>query len=80
VSKGRETLLRAELFEAYLPYAAGFGLAESWARRHAKDSHGAVPAWFTALRADDSAAAFVAVMAATHSSVSSSGAGGAGGP
>jgi hypothetical protein len=78
VSKGRETLLRTELFATYLPYAAGFDLAEDWARRHAKEANIVVPAWFTALRADDSSAAFVAVMAATHSSVSS-GAGGAAG-
>jgi hypothetical protein len=79
VSKERATLLHDDLFDAYLPYAAGFGLAEGWAKRYQKQTSIAVPAWFSALDADDSSAAFIAVMAATHSSVSSSGAGGAAG-
>ena len=79
VAKGREMLLRHDLFDAYLPYAAGFGLAEGWAKRYQQQTGIAVPAWFSALDADDSSAAFVAVMLATHSSVSSSGAGGAAG-
>lgn len=79
VTKGQETLLRTDLFDAYLPYAAGFGLAEGWAKRYQQQEGVAIPAWFSALRADDSTAAFIAVMAATHSSYSSSGAGGAAG-
>lgn len=79
VAKGRQTLMSSDLFEVYLPFAAGYGLAEDWARRFEQQTGIAIPAWFGALRVDDSAAAFVAVMAATHSSFSSSGAGGAAG-
>jgi hypothetical protein len=77
VTKERETLLRTDLFDAYLPYAAGFGLAEGWAKRYQRQAGVAIPGWFSALQPDDGGAAFVAVMVATHSSFSSGGAGGA---
>jgi len=79
VARGRQALLRDELFEAYLPYAAGYGLAERWAKRYQKQSGIAVPAWFRALRADDSMGAFVAAVSASHGSFGSSGAGGGAG-
>jgi hypothetical protein len=80
VNKGREQLLGEDLFDVYLPYAAGFGLGEGWARRYEKQTGIVVPAWFSALRTDDGSAAFVALMAATHSTASSgSGASGAAG-
>lgn len=80
VSKGKEELLDTTRFERYLPYAAGFNLGESWVKRYEKQSGFSAPPWFQALRADDSSAAFVAVMVASHSSFSSGGgAGGASG-
>ncbi len=78
VAKGREALVRSDLSDAYLPYAAGFGLAKRWAQRFQEQSGVAIPVWFSALHTDNSAAAFVAVMSATHSSFGS-GAGGAAG-
>jgi uncharacterized membrane protein YgcG len=73
VARGRESLLRDELFSDYLPYAAGFGQAGPWAKRYQKQTGLAIPAWFTGLQPDDGGAAFVAVMASTHSSFSGSG-------
>jgi hypothetical protein len=78
VAKGKEDLLDTTRFDRYLPFAAGFGLGESWVKRYEKQSGFSAPPWFQALRADDSSAAFVAVMVASHSSFSSGG-GGAGG-
>jgi hypothetical protein len=73
VARGKQVLVDTALFEKYLPYAAGFGLGDSWARRYQKQSGLPVPAWFHALGDSDSSAAFVAVMVATHSSFGSSG-------
>ncbi len=78
VTKGKDDLLDATRFERYLPYAAGFNLGEAWVKRYEKQSGFAAPPWLQALHADDSSAAFVAVMVASHSSFSSS-AGAAGG-
>ncbi len=79
VARGRQALLRDEQFEAYLPYAAGFGLAERWAKRYTQQSGVPIPAWFTALQPDETGAAFVAAMSASHSSVGSSSSGAGGG-
>ena len=79
VARGKQVLVDTTLFDRYLPYAAGFGLGDSWAKRYQKQSGLGVPAWFHALTDDDSSAAFVAVMVATHSSFSSSGGAGGGG-
>ncbi len=79
VSKGKDDLLEVTRFDHYLPYAAGFGLGESWVKRYQQQSGFSTPPWFQGLRADDSSAAFVAVMVASHSSFSSSSAGAAGG-
>lgn len=81
VAKGKDDLLDTTRFDRYLPYAAGFGLGEAWAKRYEQQSSFSTPPWFQALRTDDSSAAFVAVMVASQSSFSSGsgGAGGAGG-
>jgi len=81
VARGKQELLDVKLFDTYLPYAAGFGLGEPWAKRYQKQSGLSVPAWFHAVRTDDDGwTAYVAMMSATHSSFSSSsGAGGAAG-
>lgn len=78
VAKGKEALLDTARFERYLPYAAGFGLGEPWAKRYQEQSGFSAPPWFQALRTDDSSAAFVAVMVASQASFSSGGAGAGG--
>jgi hypothetical protein len=79
VARDKQVLVDTALFDAYLPYAAGFRLGDSWAKRYQKQSGLGVPAWFHGLADSDSSAAFIAVMVATHSSFGSSGAGGASG-
>ena len=75
LARGRAAPASLGELEAYLPYAAAFGLGERWARRLP-----APPAWFRALeqevRAGTDGAAFVAVIAAASASTSA-GAGGA---
>jgi uncharacterized membrane protein YgcG len=80
VLRGREAI-SASLLERYLPYAAGFGMAEKWAKLFSKESGAEIPTWFHSLAAtpDESMAAFVATMAAVHSAGGSAGAGGAAG-
>lgn len=80
VARGKVRLDDPAAFERYLPYAAGFGLGESWMKRYQQETGFVVPPWFQALQADDASAAFIAVMAASNASFhSSSGGGGAGG-
>ena len=80
VARGKQVLVDTTLFDRYLPYAAGFGLGDSWAKRYQKQSGLGVPAWFHALQADaDASGAFIAMMVATNSSFSSSGGAGGGG-
>lgn len=80
VARGRESLMRDDLFNVFLPYAAGFGQAGPWAKRYQKQTGFAIPDWFLALRPADGSGAFVAAMTASHSSFGSSGgAGGAAG-
>jgi uncharacterized membrane protein len=67
-----------DLFERYLPFAAGFGLGERWAKHFQKHGYTTIPAWFRALEpSGGSFGAVVAVMSSSHASFASSG--GAGG-
>jgi len=80
IIRQREFVGGEEVFERYLPFAAGFGLGEKWAKHFQKYGYSTIPAWFQSLEAD--ARGFngvVAVMAASHGSFSSSGGGGAAG-
>ncbi|HSN78491.1 MAG TPA: DUF2207 domain-containing protein [Anaerolineae bacterium] len=79
VSKGKDDLLDVTRFDRYLPYAAGFGLGEAWTKRYQQQSGFSVPPWFQALHADDSSAAFIAVMIASQSAFSSDGGASGGG-
>lgn len=82
IVRGREFVAGETLFERYLPFAAGFGLGERWARYVQKQGYNAIPAWFRALDVDTgNFGAIVAVMEATDASFTSSsgGAGGGGG-
>jgi hypothetical protein len=76
VTRGREAVTRPDLFERYLAYAAGLGLAQGWLRFFQKQGELAIPAWFQPLAADGGAG-FAAMIAAT--SASTSGAAGAAG-
>ncbi len=71
VARGREAGDGRALFERYLPFAAGFGLGEGWARHFQQQGYTAIPGWFSVLdgTADDFGA-IVAVMASTNSSFS----------
>lgn len=78
VTKTR-TEASAELFEAYLPYAAAFGLAEAWVKFFKSQGLTQAPAWFHAVADGDGSeiAVFVALMAATNSAGGTAGAAGA---
>jgi uncharacterized membrane protein len=78
VTRNREPVVRPDLFEVYLPYAASFGLAEAWAKYFQKQGLQQTPIWFTPAVAGQDMTGFVAVMGATNSSGASD-AGGAGG-
>jgi hypothetical protein len=69
VSRGKAELPDPAYYDAYLPYATAFGLAEAWMKRYADSAYDRVPGYFHALTGDGSnMAAFVAVIAATSSS------------
>ena len=77
----RETLIRPDTFSQFLPYAAGFGLGEQWAKFFQKHGSVEIPAWFHALNAQDANAsfgAFTTFMSSSSSSASSGGGGGGG--
>ncbi|MGQ9599602.1 MAG: DUF2207 domain-containing protein [Anaerolineae bacterium] len=73
VIRGGEFVAGEELFERYLPFAAGFGLGVAWAKYFHKRGYTAIPAWFRALEAEvNDFGAVVTVMAATSGSFSGS--------
>lgn len=66
---GKTTLPDLTYFEAYLPYATAYGLAEPWVKRQAKSDFQQLPSYFRAIGADGAEmAAFVAVISAASSS------------
>jgi hypothetical protein len=79
IVRGREFVAGDALFERYLPFAAGLGLGERWARHFQKQGYTQIPAWFQVLQADaDDFGAVIALMAAANASVSSADGGAAG--
>ncbi|MBP9501495.1 MAG: DUF2207 domain-containing protein [Candidatus Promineofilum sp.] len=70
VSKDKTSLSDDAYYEAYLPYATGYGLAEKWVKRMATSEDPRVPAYFRAAEADEAInmAAFIAVIIATTNS------------
>lgn len=77
----REERLRPDAFAQFLPYAAGFGLGQQWAKFFQKHGSVEVPVWFHALNnqdADGSFGAFTAFMSSSSSDASSGGGGGGG--
>jgi uncharacterized membrane protein len=80
VTKGREAITRADLFDHYLPYAAALGLAEPWYKFFQKRGEVVAPAWFGAMAANPAAfGAFIAATSASTAGAAGAGAGAAGG-
>jgi uncharacterized membrane protein YgcG len=75
----RETLIRPDTFIQFLPYAAGFGLGEQWAKFFQKHGSVEVPAWFHALNAQDAKVSFGVFTTFMSNSSSNTSAGGGGG-
>lgn len=71
VTRGREPVTSPELFERYLPYAAGLGLATEWAKFFQKQANVPIPEWFMSLQSGMDDGSFVAVMAAISAAESS---------
>lgn len=83
VSQGREAAIRPDMFELYLPLAAGFGIAAGWSKFFEGQQNVPLPAWLLPLenagvRFSDVTAAIIASQTAS-SSASSDGAGAASG-
>jgi uncharacterized membrane protein YgcG len=79
VTRNSEPVIRPDLFEAYLAYAASFGLAETWAKYFHKQGMQQAPAWFISTVPGENMGGFIAIMAATSTSGQSGAGGGAGG-
>ncbi len=83
-AKGKMDVPDPAYYEAYLPFAATFGVAEAWVKAQAKQGYDAVPAYFRSLGTDDGSHMVVyiaAIHAASHSggsAAASAGAAGAG--
>lgn len=81
ITRGREPGASPDLFERYLPYAAGLGLATEWAKFFQKQANLPIPEWFMGLQSGMDDGSFVAIMAAisaadSSASVATSGDGG----
>jgi hypothetical protein len=82
VARGKAAVTRPDIFTLYLPYAAGFGLLQNWARHFQREGVTAAPDWFHAAGAagqDSSMAAFVAMSGSASSSGGSAAGSAAGG-
>lgn len=84
VSRGREPVTRNDLFDIYLPFAAGFGLAAGWARFFERQQNVILPEWLASLQASggsfsDVTAAIIATQSASDSSSASAGGASGGG-
>ncbi len=77
----REPLVDTAMFGNYLIYAASLGFVERWVKYFQKQGVMDVPPWFHSLATarTDNMAAFVTMVAATHTAGSASGASGGGG-
>jgi hypothetical protein len=80
ITRGRETIISPDVFERYLPYAAGFGIATEWVKFFQKMADVPVPEWFQGLQSSVEDGSFAAIMAAiTAADSSASAASGAAG-
>ena len=64
ITRGREPVTSPDLFERYLPYAAGLGMATEWAKFFQKQANIPIPEWFMSLQSGVDDGSFVAIMAA----------------
>ena len=71
ITRGREPVTSPDLFERYLPYAAGLGLATEWAKFFQKQANVPIPAWFMGLQSGMDDGSFVAIMDAITAADSS---------
>jgi hypothetical protein len=71
ITRGREPVASPDLFERYLPYAAGLGLATEWAKFFQKQANVPIPEWFMGLQSGMEDGSFIAIMAAISSADSS---------
>ena len=79
VSKGKEPVISADVFERYLAYAAVFGLGAHWAKYFQQLGGVPLPIWFHATAGSDGDfGAMVAVMSASDSAGASAGGDGGG--
>jgi hypothetical protein len=79
VTYGRESAIRPDLFEIYLPLAVAFGLGTKWAKYFEQLGGVPLPVWFHAMAGSDSDfGAMVAVMTSSDSAAAGAD-GGAGG-
>ncbi len=78
VAKGKTTLPDLTYYEAYLPYATAYGIAEPWVKGQAKSDYQQLPAYFRAAADGTGMAAFVAVISTASNSGGAAAAGAAG--
>lgn len=80
VAKNKADLQDKAYYEAYLPYATGYGLAEKWVKRMATSEDPRIPAYFRAAGADEAVnmASFISVIVATSNAGGAAGASAAG--
>jgi len=80
VSKNKTDLPDNTYYEAYLPYATGYGLANQWVKRMGESDDPRIPAYFRAAEADEAVnmASFIAVIMAASNSGGAAGAAAAG--
>ncbi len=84
VSRGREAAIRPDMFELYLPFAAGFGIASGWSKFFESQQNVPLPAWLLPLenagmRFSDVTAAIIASQSASSSASAGGAAAGASG-
>lgn len=73
ITRDREPVTSPDLFERFLPYAAGLGMATEWAKFFQKQANIPIPEWFLSLQSgmdDGSFVAILAVISAADSSAS----------
>ena len=82
ITRGKEASPSPDIFERYLPYAAGFGIATEWTKYFQKVAGVPVPEWFQSIQSsveDGNFAAILAAVTAADSSASAAASAGAGG-
>lgn len=72
ICNGREPVASPDLFERYLPFAAGLGLATEWAEFFQKQANIPVPAWFMSFQSEEDDNGFMAIFSTLSSTDSSS--------